>query len=437
MTSPKPLMVFEDARAQLLEAAAKVAKPASEPCQTMQACGRILAQSVRSPLNVPPHHNSAMDGYAVRIADLKRAQADIASGSVDLSAPMAISQRIPAGASPSALTPGTCARIFTGGVIPEGADAVIMQERARVNGETVQFEQPSHWAKGEAIRYAGEDIAFDSEVATAGTFLTPAMVGLIASVGISEVQVYKPITVACVFTGDELAMPGQTLKPGAIYNSNRFVLTTVLQQMGCKVIDLGHIPDQLSATREALVQAAAQADLVISSGGVSVGEEDHVKPAVQAEGALGLWQISMKPGKPLAFGHLRKPSRTQNTTANSANPPSAAIAHFVGLPGNPVSSYVTFMLLAKPFIHALQGRAVKHPLKLKMQAAFDFPKADKRREFLRATINAHGQLELYRTQSSGALTSMAYCDGLIDNPPQSPINQGDWIDFLPFALDCL
>jgi molybdopterin molybdotransferase len=437
MNSPKPLMVFEDARTQLLEAAEQAPKPASERCETMQACGRILAEAVRSPLNVPPHHNSAMDGYAVRIADLKLDRSNTSASVTGLSEPLTISQRIPAGASPSALKPGTCARIFTGGVIPDGADAVIMQERAQVNGETVQFEQPALWAKGEAIRYAGEDIALDSEVAPAGTFLTPAMVGLIASVGIAHVQVYAPITVACVFTGDELAMPGQSLKPGAIYNSNRFVLNTVLQQMGCKVIDLGHIPDQLSATREALIKAAAQADLVISSGGVSVGEEDHVKPAVQAEGALALWQISMKPGKPLAFGHLRKPAGFQNTAGNSPKHEAGRVAHFVGLPGNPVSSYVTFMLLAKPFIHALQGRTVKHPLKLKMQAAFDLPKADKRREFLRTTINAQGQLELYRTQSSGALTSMAYCDGLIDNPPQSTIKKGDWIDFLPFAVDCL
>jgi molybdopterin molybdotransferase len=437
MNLPKPLMVFEDARSQLLQAAAAAPKPGSESCNTMMACGRILAESVRSPLNVPPHHNSAMDGYAVCVADLKLAVSNINASSLKLSMPLIISQRIPAGASPSPLIPGTCARIFTGGVIPEGADAVIMQERAHVTGEAVQFEQPGQWTKGEAIRYAGEDIALHAEVAPAGTFLTPAMVGLIASVGVAHVQVYKPITVACVFTGDELAMPGQALKPGAIYNSNRFVLNTLLQQMGCTVIDLGHIPDQLSATREALIQAAAQADLVISSGGVSVGEEDHVKPAVQAEGALALWQISMKPGKPLAFGHLRKPAESINATATSLESPALGIAHFVGLPGNPVSSYVTFMLLAKPFIHALQGRLDKQPLKLKMQAAFDFPRADKRREFLRATINQQGQLELYRTQSSGALTSMAYCDGLIDNPPHSPIKQGDWIDFLPFSADCL
>jgi molybdopterin molybdotransferase len=431
MNSPKPLMLFEDALAQLLQAASVAQKPDVESCETMLSCGRILAQAVRSPLNVPPHHNSAMDGYAVRLVDLKpvSASTDLSTDrSTDLSVGLPISQRIPAGASPHALALGTCARIFTGGVIPEGADAVIMQERAHLNGDLVQFEQPGVWASGEAIRYAGEDIALDSEVAPAGTFLTPAMVGLIASVGVAQVKVYKPLTVACVFTGDELAMPGQVLKPGAIYNSNRFVLNALLNQMGCKVIDMGHIVDQLSATRDALVAAAKQADLVISSGGVSVGEEDHVKPAVQAEGALALWQISMKPGKPLAFGHLRKP--------NSAAMP-AALAQFVGLPGNPVSSYVTFMLLAKPFIHALQGRIVKPPLKLKLQTAFDIPKADKRREFLRATINQNGQLELYRTQSSGALTSMAYCDGLIDNPPQSPIKKGDWVEFLPFSVDCL
>jgi molybdopterin molybdotransferase len=437
MNLPKPLMVFEDAREQLLQVAASAPKPGSEFCDTMMACGRILAVAVRSPLNVPPHHNSAMDGYALRVADLKLSNSGLKTASTDVSEPLIISQRIPAGASPDPLLPGTCARIFTGGVIPEGADAVIMQERAHVTGDAVQFEQPGQWAKGDAIRYAGEDIALDAEVAPAGTFLTPAMVGLIASVGIGQVQVYKPITVACVFTGDELAMPGQVLRPGSIYNSNRFVLNTLLQQMGCKVIDLGHIPDQLNATREALIRAATQADLVISSGGVSVGEEDHVKPAVQAEGALALWQISMKPGKPLAFGHLRKPPGSKNAKATSHESSVEGVAHFVGLPGNPVSSYVTFMLLAKPFIHALQGRLVKHPLKLKMQAAFEFPRADKRREFLRATINEQGQLVLYRTQSSGALTSMAYCDGLIDNPPHSPIKQGDWIDFLPFSADCL
>ncbi len=414
---PAPLMVFEDARAQLLAAVSNWV-PTIETCNTMQAHGRILAQSVRSPINVPPHDNSAMDGYALAVSDLSPE-----ANNPELSRPLNVSQRIPAGASPAALQSGTCARIFTGGVIPVGANAVIMQERAQGDGEQVRFEQPAQWQIGEAIRRAGEDIALGSEVALQGTYLTPAMIGLIASVGIAQVQVYKPITVACVFTGDELAMPGQDLRPGAIYNSNRFVLTALLEQMGCKVIDMGHIADRLDVTREALKAAASRADLVISSGGVSVGEEDHVKPAVQAEGELALWQISMKPGKPLAFGHLRKSATT--------------VAHFIGLPGNPVSSYVTFMLLAKPFIQALQGRTVKLPLKLKMQAGFDFPRADKRREFLRASINSQGQLDLFKTQSSGALTSVAYCDGLIDNPPQSPIKRGDWIDFLPFSTDCL
>jgi molybdopterin molybdotransferase len=409
----KPLQVFEDAREQLIVAAKSGLTPKIESIDLMRSCGRVLANTVHSDMAVPPMDNSGMDGYALKLADVKFGP------NADWSEPILVCARVPAGASPEPLLTGTAARIFTGAQIPAGADVVVMQERVNVQGDQFSISAKPALQVGEAIRCRGEDIQTGAPLVLQGQVLTPARMGLIASVGVGQLDVYKKLRVACFFTGDELTMPGQALRQGSIYNSSRFVLTAALASLGCEVIDLGIVPDTLAATQAALRQAAQEADLIVTSGGVSVGEEDHVKPAVLSMGRLDLWQINMKPGKPLAYGRV---DRTDQS-----------FAHFIGLPGNPVSSYVTFMLLARPFILALQGANFEAPRYFHLPANFDWPKPDKRREFLRVVINQQGALDLYRTQSSGALTSMAFSDGLIDVPPGTVIAKGQSVRFLPFT----
>ena len=397
------LLDFDTALGQLLALAQPLAGQTDVP--TAQGLGRVLAQDQISSLDVPPMDNSQMDGWAVRRADL------LAGGELTMS------QRIAAGSVPSPLLPGTVARVFTGAMIPPGADAVVMQEQARLDGERVHFEavpEPGEW-----IRRAGEDIRRGAVVLEAGARLSPQALGLAASVGLARLPVKPRVKVACFFTGDELAMPGEPLKPGAIYNSNRFVLTALLSRLGCDVTDLGIVPDSLEATRAALRDAAAASDLIVTSGGMSVGEEDHVKPALQAEGSLKTWQVAIKPGKPLAWGEVR---RAQGGSAQ-----------FIGLPGNPVSSFVTFLLFVRPFILRMQGAREDTDRSLLMRADFDWPKPDRRREFLRARFNASGGLDLFVNQGSGVLTSTVWADGLIDNPPQHAIARGDRVRFLPFS----
>jgi molybdopterin molybdotransferase len=258
------------------------------------------------------------------------------------------------------------------------------------------------------------DVEAGQTVLAAGTRLQPQDMGLAASVGVGELTVYRRLRVAVFFTGDELVMPGEPLLPGRIYNSNRFVLRGLLEKLGCEVLDLGIVPDDRQRTREAFASAAVGADMIITSGGVSVGEEDHVKPAVEAEGRLEMWQIAMKPGKPVAFGHVRD-------------------VPFLGLPGNPVSGFVTFLLFARPFILRRQGALDVDVRAVTLRADFDLPKADKRREFLRARRNERGALELFGNQNSAVLNSVAWADGLIDNPPGQAIRRGDPVRFLPYA----
>lgn len=403
-----PLLSFDDALASLLAAAVTVADTDTVP--TLDAVGKVLATDLRSSLNVPPADNTQMDGYALCVGDLKGT----------LGARLRVSQRIPAGQIGARLEPGTAARIFTGAFIPEGADAVVMQEQVRVEGEHVVLDHLPR--AGEWVRRAGEDIAKDSVVLPAGTRLTPQAIGLAASVGAATLRVRRPLRVACFFTGDELTMPGEPLRPGAIYNSNRFVLVGLLRSLGCEVTDFGIVPDSLEATRSALRRAAVTADLILTSGGVSVGEEDHVKPAVEAEGELALWQISMKPGKPLAFGRVRRGE------SSAAEP-----AWFIGLPGNPVSSFVTFLMMVRPFLLRCQGVMDTDPPRLPMRADFNWSKPDRRREFLRVSLNAGGGLELFPNQSSGVLTSTVRCDGLVDNPAGRAIAPGDTVRFIPFS----
>ena len=392
------MLSVEQALERLLSAAQPVTDV--ESVDTMLAAGRVLATDVVSSIDVPPLDNSQMDGYAVRTVDVP-----------GVPTTLRVSQRIAAGQVGVALEPGTAARIFTGAPIPAGADAVIMQEKCDAVGDKVTLnEQPP---RGEAIRKAGIDIARGDVVLKTGVRLKPQHCALAASVGTARLTVYRRLRVATFFTGDELVMPGEPLPPGRIYNSNRFMLRGLLESLGCEVNDLGIVPDDLQTTRDALTSAALRADLIVSSGGVSVGEEDHVKPAVQAEGTLDLWQIAMKPGKPLAFGHVRG-------------------VPFIGLPGNPVSSFVTFVLFARPFILRRQGRS--EPLRtLALRADFDWRQSSRRREFMRARLNDNGGLDIFPNQNSSVLTSVTWADGLIDNPSEHLIHTGDIVRFLPLA----
>ena len=392
------MLDFDDALARLLAGAAPVRDTEAVPTQS--AAGRLLAQGLRSTLDVPPLDNTSMDGYAVRCADVPVAGTQLV-----------VAQRIAAGSVGQVLAPGTAARIFTGAPLPAGADAVVMQELCAVNGDCVTVNHAPR--TGEWIRRRGEDIAAGSEVLAAGTRLSAAHLGVAASVGAAELCVFRRLRVALFSTGDELAMPGEALKPGGIYNSNRYTLRVLLEGLGCVVDDLGIVPDSRDATRAALREAATGNDLILTSGGVSVGEEDHVKPAVEAEGALDLWKIAIKPGKPLAFGRVGS-------------------AAFIGLPGNPVSSFVTFVMLVRPFILKAQGASNVAPRVRQLRADFEC-KGDPRREFLRARVNADGGLELFSNQSSGVLTSCVWADGLVDNPPRQVISRGDTVRFLPFS----
>ena len=393
------MLTVEEALAQVLASADTLADVEAVP--TLQAGGRVLATSVVSSIDVPTMDNSQMDGYALRTLDVPAVPTTLR-----------VSQRIAAGHVGVPLEPGTAARIFTGAPVPPGADAIVMQEACVVAGDKVTINEkptPGAW-----IRRAGVDVEAGHTVLEAGTRLRPQDLGLAASVGVGEVTVYRRLKVAVFFTGDELVMPGEPLPPGRIYNSNRFVLRGLLERLGCEVLDLGIVPDDRQRTRDAFASASVGADLIVTSGGVSVGEEDHVKPAVEAEGRLEMWQIAMKPGKPLAFGHVRD-------------------VPFLGLPGNPVSSFVTFLLFARPFILRRQGVRNVDVRPRMLPADFELPKADKRREFLRARVNERDALELFPNQNSAVLNSAVWADGLIDNPPGQPIRRGALLRFLPYS----
>jgi molybdopterin molybdotransferase len=398
------MLTLDAALERLLAAARPIAD--TETVSTFQASGRVLAVDQRSSLTVPPLDNSSMDGYAVRTADIDAAGACLP-----------VSQRIAAGHVGEALAPKTCARIFTGAPVPPGADAIVMQEATRTTADGVCFDEmptPGAW-----IRRAGEDIRAGNTVLAAGTRLRAQEVGLAASVGLADLPVVRRPRVALFSTGDELVMPGEALPPGGIYNSNRYTLRALCETLGCDVLDLGIVPDRLDATRAALREAAAQCDLILTSGGVGVGEEDHIKPALTAEGALDSWKIAMKPGKPLAFGHVRHGQ-------------GGGQADFIGLPGNPVSSFVTFLLLVRPFILRRTGVKDVAPRPFAVRAGFDWPRPDRRREFLRVRRNADGAVELFANQSSGVLTSTVWGDGLVDLAAGQTVARGDVLSFLPF-----
>jgi molybdopterin molybdotransferase len=392
----KGLLSVDEALAQLLAGARPVSGVEEVP--TLEATGRVLARAQRSTMDVPPMDNSAMDGYAVRIADASRK--------------LKISQKIMAGSVGRPLEPGSAARIFTGAPIPPGADAVVMQEHTAVEGDQLSIKtQPR---PGEWIRRVGSDVKKGGEILPAGRRLAPQDTGLAASVGIGTLPVFRKVRLGLFFTGDELVMPGEPLPPGRIYNSNRFTLRGLAQAFGCETRDYGIVPDSLEATREVLRRAAAECDVIVSSGGVSVGDADYVKPAVEAEGRLLMWRIAMKPGRPLAFGEVGE-------------------ASFIGLPGNPVSSFVTFLIFVRPFLLKVQGLSQTEPKAITARADFDWPEPDARREFLRVKWNAQGGLDLYPTQDSAVLTSTSWADGLVDNPAQQAIRKGDTVRYLPYS----
>lgn len=409
-TARPALQSLDTALESLLAQAMPLDGPERVP--TLQADGRVLAEDVVSALHVPPMDNSAMDGYAMRSADVP------AAGTV-----LPVSQRIAAGAVGMELAAGTAARIFTGAPVPPGADAVVMQEECTALpganvADAAQVQVNVLPRLGQAIRRAGEDVARGQTVLARGMRLGPAELGLAAGIGRADLLVARKPRVALLSTGDELLMPGtvapEDMPPGAIYNSNRFFLNTLLTRMGCEVRDMGIVPDDRAATEQALREAAASSDLILTSGGVSVGEEDHIKPAVQALGRLDLWQIAIKPGKPFAYGQV-------------------GAAHFVGLPGNPVSSLVTFLVLVRPFLLRLQGVQDVAMKTVAARADFTWPRADKRQEFLRVRRNAQGGLDLFANQGSGVLTSAVWGDGLVNHPAGKTIAAGDMVQYISFA----
>lgn len=395
-----PLLDFDVAKAQLLSFAA--APTITEDVPLLKAHGRVLAKGVTSPMDVPAFANSGMDGYAIRPADPSASPLQLT-----------VTQRIVAGGYGTELSPGQAARIFTGAPVPPGTYAVVPQEVVEVDGDRITIAQTV--SAGDHIRAQGEDISAGTEIIAPGKKLKPADLALAASVGVTHVATYKPLTVAILLTGDELVEPGNPLGPGQIYNSNRYWLQSLLTEIGCNVLDPGIVRDTPEETRAALRDASQKADVIITCGGVSVGEEDHVRAAVASMGRIDLWQIAMKPGKPLAYGK-----------ANDAD--------FIGLPGNPVSAFVTFVLMGLPFLQVRMGLPAPSPTLEMLTADFDWPKPDRRREFIRVRqktdAQGHVSLDRWPNQGSGVMSSVAWADGLVDIAPGQTIARGDAVPYL-------
>ncbi len=393
---------FDETLAMLLAAARERPHRASLELDLADSLGRIAAQSIASAIDVPAYDNSQMDGYAGRVAEMNLS-----------SEPLPVSQRIPAGHPGAPLQPGTVARIFTGAPIPEGANAVIMQEQAVVSDDgRIRFTAPAE--PGQNIRPRAGDIKKGQIVVQPGQRLSAADLGLCASIGVGRLTVVEPLAVGVFSSGDEIRQPGEALAPGQIYDSNRPMILGLARGLGCQVLDLGCLPDHAEITREKLSQAAASCDLIITCGGVSVGEEDHIKAAVAELGSLELWKIAIKPGKPFAFGRINQ-------------------AVFMGLPGNPVAAWVTFVMLVRPYILAACGVANTDPQSVHLPAEFDWPKPDARQEYLRGWVNARGCLEVHPRQNSGVLSSVTECTGLIEIPARAPHKKGKLLRFIPYS----
>lgn len=394
-----PLIPVKDALQRLL--ADVEVNCATQQVPLSAALNRVLAEQTVSLVDVPTQDNSSMDGYAVALASLNGTEQTI----------LPLSQRIAAGHAPQPLIAGSVARIFTGAEVPVGADAVIIQEQVSVDDKGVHL--PANVEFRQNIRPRGQDLSAGELLHRVGKKLQPADIGVLASAGISQVRVYQPLKIAILSTGDELVEPGEPLGAGKIYNSNRAMLSALIQQLGMQVVDIGKVADTLEATQQALQEAAQSADLIISTGGVSVGEEDHIKSAVDALGELHMWRIKVKPGKPLAYGRvLGKP--------------------IFGLPGNPASALITFSLFARPYLVKLQGGNVQATLRFKVIADFERPTAGKREEYLRG-VYEEGKVTPFSNQSSGMLSTASGANGLVVIPIDTVVKLGDLVDFVPFS----
>ncbi len=391
------LMSFEAAKAALLERARSVAE--RESVDLAVAFGRVLAEPLVSTLTVPPFANAAMDGYALRAADVPAAGTRLP-----------VRGRAAAGDPPGILPPGAAVRIFTGAALPEGADTVVMQEFCEAADNDVVINLPP--PRGQYVRHAGSELRAGQTVLAAGTRLSAAALGLAASVGIDRVTAYRRLRVAIFFTGSELRRPGEALAPGQIYNSNRYVMRGFLDELGAVIVDLGIVPDDREATRAALRRAAMNADVIITSGGMSEGEEDHVIAAVRAEGRIDVWKIAAKPGKPLAFGAVGE-------------------ATFIGLPGNPVSVWVGMLTLVAPFLRRCQAMERIEPPRQTLRADFEWAVGGNRLEFVRVRRNEQGGLDRYATQDSAIISSAVWCDGLVAVPAGASVSPGDTVEFIP------
>lgn len=401
LANVQTVLTVDQARAQFAELVE--CYQATEMCALDDALLRVVAQDVYSPINVPPSDNSAMDGFAVAAKDIT---------SVPIKLP--VSQRIAAGQVGEKLEPGHAARIFTGASIPAGANAVVIQENCDYADELDSVTINCSVSENDNIRPAGQDIAAGALVIKKGQRLSAIDLGLLASVGVSELSVYKPLTIGLFSTGDELVAPGQPLKPGQIYNSNRSMLKGVCKQLGFEVIDCGIVDDTLNATKQALQNAAAKADVIISSGGVSVGEEDYIRPALEAAGEIAHWKVQMKPGKPVVIGKIHD-------------------TPFIGLPGNPVSSFIVLQLLALPMLQTLQGQYLSELKSIPVRAVFNKAEVS-REEFIRVQIKPSDSAltaQLFSNQSSGVLFSLAWADGLVRQRIGQSIAEGDTVEFLP------
>ncbi|MEM7564503.1 MAG: gephyrin-like molybdotransferase Glp [Pseudomonadota bacterium] len=397
-----PLLGYDDALMQLTKRIKPDMKTTDKP--VMEALGGVLAQNIKATIDVPNSAMSSMDGYAIRCCDLSQGQTTLP-----------VSQRIAAGEAGQALVARTAARIFTGAPIPEGADAVIMQEQVDRLNDQIHFDV--HPAPGQNIRPRGNDIKAGDQILTAGSRLRAQDLGQAASVGLQTLPVFNRVRVGMFFTGDELIEPGQPLARGKIYDSNRYTLRGLLETMGCEIVDLGLVGDTLDETRKAMQDASGRADLVVTTGGVSVGEEDHVRIALEQCGELMLWRLAIKPGKPLAYGEINNTS-------------------FIGLPGNPVSVFATFCLFVCPVIKIMQGREWRKPIAFPVRSNFDWLKPDSRREFLRARLNVHqGEtvVEIYPNQDSGVLTSTVWADGFVEIAENQTVRNGEMVSYIPFT----
>ncbi len=397
------LISVDQARAFMLARARALEE--TERVPLTEALGRVLARAETSPIHVPGHANSSMDGYAVRAADV----------SGDGQTSLRVTQRIAAGEIGARLAAGEAARIFTGAPLPEGADAVVIQEDCQQDGDQVRFHGPV--AAGDNVRPRGNDVVAGHQVLAAGTRLRPQELGLAASVGLAQLDVVRRLRVAIFSSGDELVQPGEPLAAGAIYNSNRYILRGLLSALGCETIDLASVEDNLAATEAALLEAAAEADVVVTSGGMSVGEEDHVKQAVERVGELEMWRVAVKPGKPLAYGRI-------------------GAADFIGLPGNPVSTLLTFCLFVRPFLLRRQGVRQVLGKALSVPAAFRWPRPGRRREYLRARLEQGSDgvaVNIYAKQGSDVLTSTVWADGLVEIREGKTVEPGDLVPYYSFA----